>query len=119
MLSISVSDQSNGPIEGTLRLRADSPPPQGLTQAQCESYNKEGYLILPDAIPASQLTELLEETYDTLKRITQGGKGIARHDASGGGVEKTPSPIGRLLATFEPGQSIQIFLVCTLKAQNS
>ena len=85
-------------------MRPNSQHPRGLTRAQCESYNKDGYLVLPDAFPADQPTELLEEAYDVMKRVTQGGEGVTRHDLSGSVVEERPSPIGRVLATFEPGQ---------------
>lgn len=39
-----------------------------------------------------------------MKRISEGGEGIIRHNISGSG-ENAPSPIGRILATFEPGWS--------------
>lgn len=83
-------------------MRDERQPLQILSQAQCESYNKNGYLILPDALTVDQATELLGDARDVMKRISEGGEGIIRHDISGSGAKKL-SPIGRVLATFEPG----------------
>lgn len=69
-------------------------------------YNRNGYLVLPDALTAAEAAGLLEEVRHVMKRISEGGKGITRHDVSGSGV-KGLSPVGRVLATFEPGQSRQ------------
>lgn len=89
---------------GILRLRGEDLPRGVLTQAQRESYNKDGYIILPGAFDDSQGTNLLEEARNVIKRISTGGEGITRHDMSGSdGPKKRPSPIGRVLATFEPG----------------
>ncbi|KAL9106365.1 MAG: hypothetical protein Q9187_008568 [Circinaria calcarea] len=88
---------------GTIRLRAESPNVQGLTAAQCEVYNRNGYLVLPDALTAAEAAGLLEEARHVMKRISEGGKGFTRHDVSGSGV-KGLSPVGRVLATFESGQ---------------
>ncbi|KAL8860246.1 MAG: hypothetical protein Q9178_003217 [Gyalolechia marmorata] len=94
---------SNG---GFIRLLGDDSPRGVLTQAQCASYDKNGYIILPDAVPDSQGTELLEEARNVMQRIFTGGEGITRHDvSSGSGAKQRPSPIGRVLATFEPGYS--------------
>ncbi|KAL8906254.1 MAG: hypothetical protein Q9171_006341 [Xanthocarpia ochracea] len=91
---------SNG---GFIRLLGDDSPRGVLTQAQRASYDKNGYIILPDAVPDSQGTELLEEARNVMQRIFTGGEGIIRHDvSSGSGVKQRPSPIGRVLATFEP-----------------
>ncbi|KAI4229277.1 MAG: hypothetical protein L6R36_001025 [Xanthoria steineri] len=88
---------------GTLRLRGEDLPRGVLTRAQRESYNKDGYIILPGAFDDSQGTTLLEEVRNVIKRISTGGEGITRHDMSGSdGPKKRPSPIGRVLATFEP-----------------
>lgn len=88
---------------GTIRLRGDDRPRGFLTEAQRESYHKDGYIVLPGAITESQATNLLEEAQNVIKRISTGGEGITRHDMSNSGT-KRPSPIGRVLATFEPGQ---------------
>ncbi|KAI4281010.1 MAG: hypothetical protein L6R38_004004 [Xanthoria sp. 2 TBL-2021] len=91
---------------GTLHLRGEDLLRGILTQAQRESYNKDGYIILPGAFDDSQGTNLLEEARNVIKRISTGGEGITRHDMSGsGGAKKRPSPIGRVLATFEPDKS--------------
>ncbi|KAL8770613.1 MAG: hypothetical protein Q9209_003681 [Squamulea sp. 1 TL-2023] len=86
---------------GTIRLRGDDQPRGLLMEAQRESYNKDGYIILPGAITDSQAADLLEEAQNVIKRISTGGEGITRHDMSISGA-KRPSPIGRVLATFEP-----------------
>lgn len=89
---------------GTIRLRAENIDTTVLTRAQREFYNENGYLVLPDALTAKQAVESLEEARSVMKRISEGGEGIKRYDASSGGGEM-PSPIGRVLATFETGQS--------------
>ncbi|KAL9640755.1 MAG: hypothetical protein Q9164_000070 [Protoblastenia rupestris] len=61
---------------------------------------ENGYLILLEVLTAAEAAELLREAYGAMKRISEGGEGIKRHDVSGG--MKRPSPIGRILATFEP-----------------
>ncbi|SLM37744.1 Phytanoyl-CoA dioxygenase [Lasallia pustulata] len=95
--------KSYGPDElGVVRLRGVIPPSTVLTQAQRESYHKDGYLVLPDTLSTNQVGEVLKEAQNLMKRIHQGGEGITRHDISrnGGNV---PSPVGRILATFETG----------------
>ncbi|KAI4273896.1 MAG: hypothetical protein LQ337_004308 [Flavoplaca oasis] len=88
---------------GTLHLRGDDLPRGVLTQAQRESYSKDGYIVLPGGVDDSQGTDLLEEVHNVIKRISTGGAGITRHDMSGNsGAKKRPSPVGRVLATFEP-----------------
>lgn len=89
---------------GTIRLRAETTDPTILTQAQREFYNENGYLVLPNALTAKQAAESLEEARSVMKCISEGGEGIIRHEASSG-EEEMPSPIGRVLATFETGQS--------------
>ena len=74
-----------------------------LTQAQCESYEKNGYLILPDVMSAEEAREFLDKSHQVMKRISQGGEGVKRHDMSTVSA-KRPSPVGRILATFEPGR---------------
>ena len=76
---------------------------EGLTQNQIEQYNKNGYLVFPDAIPANEAAELLEGVRNVMKVVSEGGKGIVRHDFSSG-EGKVLSPVGRVIATFEPGQ---------------
>lgn len=88
---------------GVLRLHSEGAHPQGLTQAQRETFDSKGYLVLPDVLTVDQATALLNESRDIMKRIAEGGKGIIRHDVSDPGAEG-PSPIGRVLATFEPGK---------------
>ncbi|KAL8846823.1 MAG: hypothetical protein Q9221_008109 [Calogaya cf. arnoldii] len=97
---------------GILRLLGE---PRGvLTQAQRERFEKDGFMVLPGAFDASQGTDLLEEAHNVIKRISTGGEGITRHDMSGNdGAKKRPSPIGRVLATFEPGTSAHMFPIPT------
>ncbi|KAL8673983.1 MAG: hypothetical protein Q9168_001626 [Polycauliona sp. 1 TL-2023] len=87
---------------GRLRLRGEDLPRGVLTQAQRESYHKDGYIVLPHAFDESQGAAVLEEARNVIKRISTGGAGITRHDMSGNSGAKRPSPIGRVLATFEP-----------------
>ncbi|KAL8994345.1 MAG: hypothetical protein Q9169_005652 [Polycauliona sp. 2 TL-2023] len=87
---------------GTLHLIGEDLPRGVLTQAQSESYKKDGYIILPGAFDDSQGTDLLEEARNVIQRISTGGEGITRHDMSGNSGAKRLSPIGRVLATFEP-----------------
>lgn len=84
-------------------MRGKSADPQDLTQEQCDFYNRNGYLILPHVLTEEEATSLLKDARDVMKRISKGGDGITRHNVptSGG---KRPSPIGRVLATFETGQ---------------
>ncbi|KAL8778641.1 MAG: hypothetical protein Q9213_007331 [Squamulea squamosa] len=86
---------------GTIRLRGNDQLRGFLMEAQRESYSKDGYIVLPGAITDSQAADLLEEAQNVIKRISTGGEGITRHDMSKSGA-KRPSPIGRVLATFEP-----------------
>ena len=89
---------------GTIRLCAETTVPTVLTQAQREFYNENGYLVLPNALTAKLAAESLEEVCGVMKCISEGGEGVIRHDASSGEGE-IPSPIGRVLVTFETGQS--------------
>ena len=88
---------------GTIRLRGEEQSRGLLTQAQCESYKSDGYLVLPGAFADSQGTALLEEARTVIERIATGGEGITRHDVSSPGT-KRPSPINRVIATFETGK---------------
>ncbi|KAL8874391.1 MAG: hypothetical protein Q9198_006895 [Flavoplaca austrocitrina] len=36
-----------------------------------------------------------------MKRVSEGGEGITRHEIIGDGAN-APSPVGRIIATFEP-----------------
>ena len=87
----------------SLRLQAtQSSSFQGLTEAQTGSYKDHGYLILPNILRDEEATMLMMEAHGVMKIIAKGGQGIIQHDPS----EKSerPSPIGRVLATFEKGQ---------------
>ena len=96
--------KANQSLEASVtRLRARNPYRQGLTQAQCKSYNWDGHFILPDVLTAGEAAGLLEKARDVMKRCSEGGEGITRHDVSGE-RGKTPSPSGRVLATFEMSQ---------------
>lgn len=85
-----------------IRLRGEGGRLQSLTPEHFESYQKNGYLVLPDALTDSQADNLLDEACNLIKRVSEGGKGITRHDIPSGA--KRMSPVGRILATFEPGQ---------------
>lgn len=84
-------------------MRGKSADPQELTQEQRDFYNRNGYLIIPHVLTAEEATSLLNDARDAMKRISKGGNGITRHDVSANGGRR-PSPIGRVLATFETGQ---------------
>ena len=88
---------------------AQKPHLQGLTKAQCGFYNTNGYLVLPDALAANEAAMLLEEARHVMEGIATGGDGIIQHVLSG--TTKKPSPIGRVLATFETGQSRHVWHV--------
>ena len=88
---------------GILRLRGESLP-RPLRQEQCKYYKTNGYLVIPNAISSEEANELLDTTQNVLQRVYEGGEGIIRHDISGDGAN-VPSPVGRIIATFEPGQS--------------
>ncbi|KAI4173151.1 MAG: hypothetical protein LQ343_003078 [Gyalolechia ehrenbergii] len=77
----------------------------------------DGYLVIPDAISSDNANGLLNEAHNLMKRVSEGGEGIIRHDISGDG-ENVPSPIGRILATFEPGGSNPVLRVPCLKKIN-
>lgn len=85
---------------GILRLRGEYLP-RSLTPTHCESYKKDGYLVIPDAITSSEADNLLTTAHNIMKRVSEGGEGIIRHEIVGDGAN-TPSPVGRILATFEP-----------------
>lgn len=88
---------------GVLHLRGDFLNLE-LTPAQCTAYKTDGYLVIPDAITSDEADKLLNEAHHLMKRVSEGGEGIIRHTVSAKG-EDVPSPIGRILATFEPGAS--------------
>lgn len=85
-----------------IRLRGEDEGLKSLSSEHFESYQKNGYLVIPDALTDSQADKLLDEARNLMKRVFEGGKGITRHDIPSGG--KRLSPIGRIVATFEPGQ---------------
>ncbi|KAL8968235.1 MAG: hypothetical protein Q9197_004987 [Variospora fuerteventurae] len=94
--------QANGSTRvGVLHLRGDCLNPE-LTPAQCTAYKTDGYLVIPEAITSDEADKLLNEAHHLMKRVSEGGEGIIRHSVSTNG-EDVPSPIGRILATFEPG----------------
>ncbi|KAI4182336.1 MAG: hypothetical protein L6R41_006050, partial [Letrouitia leprolyta] len=99
-VGISKNENNSSNDLGVLRLRGENLP-RSLTQAQCQSYHKEGYLILPDAITSSEADNLLSTAHSIMKRVSEGGEGIIRHEITGNGAN-TPSPVGRIIATFEP-----------------
>lgn len=85
-----------------IRLRGEGEGLKSSSPEHFESYQKNGYLVLPDALTDSQADNLLDEARNLMKRVLEGGKGITRHDIPSGA--KRLSPVGRILATFEPGQ---------------
>ncbi|KAL8794976.1 MAG: hypothetical protein Q9195_002558 [Heterodermia aff. obscurata] len=89
---------------GALHLRGEDANPRILTHAQCESYDKNGYLVLPDVMSVEEASRLLDKSHRVMKQISSGGEGVKRHDMSTVGA-KRPSPVGRILATFEPGDT--------------
>lgn len=103
-------------IAGVIRIRAEDPDPAVLSRAQCEFYNKNGYIVLPNALAADEATELLDEARNVMTRISEDSQGIIRHNASSSGDE-TPFLIGRVLATFEFGQYSHLFhmQICNLE----
>lgn len=87
---------------GIIRLLATQEQPlQGLTAAQCDSYNKNGYLVLPDVLTHNEAIDYLKEVHSVMRNIATGGEGIILHDMSS--KTNNASPIGRVLATFEGG----------------
>ena len=85
----------------SIRLRTEDSNCKGLTAAQCQFYQKNGYLVLPDILTSEETDALLNEAHDTMKYIAKGGKGVILHNAT---EVELPSPAGRVLATFETGQ---------------
>lgn len=73
--------------------------PKPLTQAQCDKFSKDGYIVLPDALSMNTTGQLLKEARDLMDMIYEGGGNIIRHESG-----QEPSPVGRMLATFEPGK---------------
>ncbi|KAI4235479.1 MAG: hypothetical protein LQ349_003147 [Xanthoria aureola] len=86
---------------GILHLQGEHLP-RPLTQEQCNSYKKNGYLVISNASTSQEATNLLDTTYNVMKRVSEGGEGITRHEIIGDGAN-APSPVGRIIATFEPG----------------
>ncbi|KAL9016872.1 MAG: hypothetical protein Q9185_005796 [Variospora sp. 1 TL-2023] len=95
----------SGAIPGTvgaLEQTTEINNPQELTPAQCTAYKTDEYLVIPEAITSDEADKLLNEAHHLMKRVSEGGEGTIRHSVSTNG-EDVPSPIGRILATFEPG----------------
>lgn len=88
---------------GVLHLRGKSADPHEFTQEHRDFYNTNGYVILPEILTADEASSLLNDARDVMARISKGSDGIMTHDISTSGG-KPPSPIGRVLATFETGQ---------------
>ncbi|KAL8965908.1 MAG: hypothetical protein Q9183_003623 [Haloplaca sp. 2 TL-2023] len=88
---------------GTLHLRGESLP-RPLTREQCDYYKTNGYLIIPNATTTEEATKLGNTAHDVMMRVFEGGEGIIRHDISENDGNAL-SPIGRIIATFEPGSS--------------
>ena len=84
-----------------IRLRGEGERLKSLSSEHFGSYKKNGYVVIPDALTGSQADKLLDEACNLMKRVFEGGKGIKRHDIPNGA--KRLSPVGRILATFEPG----------------
>lgn len=60
--------------------------------------------MIPNAITADQAAKLVAEARDVMDRVSKGGEGIIRHHVSDNDGKMIPSPIGRVLATFESGK---------------
>ena len=78
--------------------------PQALSRAQRQFYAKNGYLILPDALTAKEASILLVDAQDIVADISRSGEGYPRCQSLDVELE-TPSPVGRILARYETGQS--------------
>ncbi|KAL8734983.1 MAG: hypothetical protein Q9166_001108 [cf. Caloplaca sp. 2 TL-2023] len=94
------AEQANLPP--TIRLRGLDRPAPALSKAQYTSYHKDGYLVIPDALTAEHTVELLDHARDMMRLVSAGGTGITRHSLLGGKAESV-TPVGRIIATFEPG----------------
>ena len=98
--SITTGEAHYAPSTNIIRLRGEDPSRKGLTPAQCRFYKDNGYLVLPDTLTPEEAATLLDEAHDTMKHIAAGGDGVIMHNTSGR-EDKLPSPVGRILATFE------------------
>ena len=47
-----------------------SPPFQGLTKEQLETFNRDGYLLIPDALDQDTISSLLAETHSLLENFS-------------------------------------------------
>ncbi|MCJ1267763.1 hypothetical protein MMC22_007649 [Lobaria immixta] len=93
-------EANHSPITGvTLGRAVQKPQLQGLTKVQRHSFNTNGYLVLSNILAGDEATALLEEARDVMRAISTGGEGVIRHVLSD--TMERPSPIGRVLATFE------------------
>lgn len=97
-------DETNRSLNAgvTLLHAVHKPQLQGLTKEQRDFFNTNGYLALSNVLASSEATTLLEEARHVMRAIATGGEGIIRHVLSD--TLERPSPIGRVLATFETGQ---------------
>jgi hypothetical protein len=50
-------------------MTSDSTPEEGLTPAQLAAFHRDGYLIIPDALPPSTVSDLLSETHRLLDQL--------------------------------------------------
>lgn len=77
-------------------------PNSNFVKVQRDFFNTNGYLVLLNVLAGDEAATLLEEARDVMKAIATGGEGVIRHVLSD--TLERPSPIGRVLATFETGQ---------------
>lgn len=75
---------------------------EGLTKTQRNSFNRDGYMVVPEALSSVNIIALLKEAYNVMDDIAMGAYGTIQHLVSA--EAPGPSPNGRVLATFEAGQ---------------
>ena len=75
-----------------------------LTEAQIKVFKSDGYLLIPDALTASESGALLDEAQEVIRTVTKGEDGITEYDGSDESTIQQLSPVGSVLATFEPGE---------------
>ena len=73
-----------------------------LTVDQIESYNMNGYLVVPNVLTPDETYALHGEAKGVMNKILEGGPGVTQYDVASLGAQ--PSSIGRELATFETGE---------------
>lgn len=86
----------NDQLPDHLRLRAETEVPKPLTQAQCDKFSQDGYIVLPNTLSINTTDQLLKEALDVMDTIYKDGMNVIRHESG-----QVPSPVGRMLATFE------------------